>query len=296
MTEAAAPRLATPRGACDCHMHVYPARFGAQSGALLDAPPVTAAQYRQVQAALGLERVVVVQANAYGHDLRGMLDAMATFGADARGVAVVAPDIAEAELQRLTDLGVRGVRCHMLPGGALQWPQLDAVVARVRPFGWHVQVQLDGCTLPQYAERLLALPVDCVIDHVGKFLDPGPPPPDDPAFLALLRLLDGGRCWVKLSAPYESSRSGPPDYTDVSRLARALVASHLERCVWASNWPHANRAPPPADAAMLDQLLVWADDAASRHRILVDNPARLYGFDAAPRSTAGGAQDTRRST
>jgi D-galactarolactone isomerase len=135
-----------------------------------------------------------------------------------------------------------------------------------------------------------------VIDHVGKFLDPGPPPVDSPAFLSLLRLLDGGRCWVKLSAPYESSRSGPPAFADVSRLARALVASHVERCVWASNWPHANRTPPPSDAAMLDQLLVWADDASSRRRILVDNPARLYGFDRARPSQTGSDQDSRQLT
>jgi D-galactarolactone isomerase len=150
----------------------------------------------------------------------------------------------------------------------------------VRPFGWHVQVQFDGCTLPQHLQQLQALPVDCVIDHVGKFLAPGPPALDDPAFQALLRLLVGGRCWIKLSAPYESSRSGPPDYDDVTRIARALVASHAERCVWASNWPHPNRDPLPSDAAMLEQLLVWADDDATRHRILADNAAQLYGFPA----------------
>lgn len=274
----AVPRLRAPPGACDCHMHVYPGPFPAASGSTFDAPHATAAMYREVQAQLGLERVIVVQANGYGTDNAGLIGAMADFGAQARGVAIVAADVGERELHRLTGLGVRGVRFHMLPGGALQWPQLESVVARVRPFGWHAQVQLDGHTLVSHADRLLALPVDVVIDHVGKFLGPGPASPDAPAFRALQRLLDGGRCWVKLSAPYESSRSGPPGYDDVSRLARALVGSHPERCVWASNWPHAARTSPPADAAMLDLLLDWASDDSTRHRILVGNPARLYGF------------------
>ncbi len=273
------PQLIAPAGACDCHMHVFDQRFGALAAGAVTPADAAAENYRAVQQALGLQRVVVVQANGYGFDNRGMLEAMHAFGEGARGVAVVAPDVDEAELQRLSDLGVRGARFHMLPGGALQWSDLDAVVARVRPFGWHLQVQLDGWTLPQHVAKLRALAVDCVIDHVGKYLGSGPPAPDDPAFRALLDLLDGGRCWVKLSAPYESSRSGAPGYDDVSRLARSLVASHGERCVWASNWPHPGRQPTPSDAAMLDLLQVWADDDAVRRRILVDNPASLYRFD-----------------
>jgi D-galactarolactone isomerase len=102
--------------------------------------------------------------------------------------------------------------------------------------------------------------------------------PSHPAFRALLALLDGGRCWVKLSAPYETSKSGPPGYDDVSALARTLAAAHPERCVWATNWPHPNINPPPSNAAMLDLLLDWVPDEAARRRVLVDNPARLYGF------------------
>jgi D-galactarolactone isomerase len=100
-----------------------------------------------------------------------------------------------------------------------------------------------------------------------------------PAFQCLLRLLDTGRCWVKLSAPYETSKSGPPGYADVSVLARELVARNPQRCVWASNWPHPNRDPPPSNADMLDLLLGWAPDEAVRNRILVDNPAKLYALD-----------------
>ena len=278
------PQLIAPPGACDCHMHVFADRFAAPDDARPRPPQASVAMYRAVQAALGLQRVVVVQSNFYGSDNRGMLEALTAYGAEARGVVVVTPDVDDAELQRLTDLGVRGVRVHMLPGGTLQWEHLDAVVARVQPFGWHVQVQFNGWELPQHEQQLRRLPLDIVIDHIGKYLEPAPPTVDDPAFASLLRLLDGGRCWVKLSAPYESSRRSAPAYDDVAPLARALVQSHPERCVWASNWPHPGRVPTPSNAVMLDQLLNWADDDATRRRILVDNPASLYGFPPSPPS------------
>ena len=278
------PQLIAPPGACDCHMHVFADRFAAPDDARPRPPQASVARYREVQAALGLQRVVVVQSNFYGSDNRGMLEALTAYGAEARGVVVVTPDVDDAELQRLTDLGVRGVRFHMLPGGTLQWEHLDAVVARVQPFGWHVQVQFNGWELPQHEQQLRRLPLDIVIDHIGKYLEPAPPTVDDPAFASLLRLLDGGRCWVKLSAPYESSRRSAPAHDDVAPLARAQVQSHPERCVWASNWPHPGRVPTPSNAVMLDQLLNWADDDATRRRILVDNPASLYGFPPSPPS------------
>jgi D-galactarolactone isomerase len=203
-----------------------------------------------------------------------MLAAMKTFGAGARGVAVVQPDAPEAELERLTRLGVRGVRYFMLPGGALGWDTLERVAARVRPFGWHVQLQLDGRELPHYRERLERLPVDLVIDHNGKFLEPVAV--EHRAFQALLGLLDSGRVWVKLAAPYETSKVGPPGYDDVSVLSRALVRRNPQRCLWASNWPHPNRNPQPSNAAMLDLLLDWAGDEETSRKILVDNPAQLY--------------------
>ena len=272
------PTLIAPPGACDCHMHVFEDRFMAQGDTRARPLEASAAIYREVQVQLGLQRVVVVQSNVYGSDNRGVLEAMAAFGAEAHGVVVVTPDVEDAELQRLTDVGVRGVRFHMLPGGALQWGQLDAMVARVKAFGWHVQVQLNGWELPQHEQRLRRLPLDVVVDHIGKYIDPAPPAVDDPAFRSLQRLLDAGRCWVKLSAPYESSRRSPPACDDVALLARALVLSHPERCVWASNWPHPGRVPTPSNATMLDHLLAWADDEPTRRRILVDNPAALYGF------------------
>lgn len=271
-------RLMPPPGACDTHMHVYEERFGRRPNATFLPPHASAADYALVQQGLGLSRVVVVQANCYGDDNRGLLEAMRFFGDRARGVAIVSPHIKDAELCTLHAAGVRGVRFHMLPGGALQWPDLDAVVARVQPLGWHVQIQLDGNELLKHEAQLSVLPLHIVIDHVGKFLHPGPPQPHEEAFKCLLRLLDGERFWVKLSAPYESSRLGAPHYEDVAILARALVRHRPDRCLWASNWPHATCEPRPSDVAMLNLLLDWVDDAAVREKILVSNPATLYDF------------------
>ena len=257
-------------------MHVYDRRYKPAATSPFPPPDAPLDAYRTVQRQLGLTRAVVVQPNAYAFDNACTEDAIAALGATARGVATIRPDIADAEIERLTRAGFRGARCFMLKGGLLSWDDVDGIAARVAPFGWHLQLQFDGRDTPLHAARMARLPTEVVIDHNGKFLEPVMP--SHPAFRALLTLLDGGRCWVKLSAPYETSRSGPPGYDDVSALARALAAAHPGRCVWATNWPHPNINPPPSNAAMLDLLLDWVPDEAARRRILVDNPARLYGF------------------
>src|SRR5262249_20891946 len=199
-------------------------------------------------------------------------------GGSARGIAVVQPGAADAELQRLTAAGMRGIRYFMLPGGVLRWESLETMAARVGNFGWHVQLQLDGRLLPEREALLKRLTGTLVIDHNGKYLEPVAV--DHPSFKCLLRLLENGRTWVKLSAPYETSKKGPPLYSDVGDLAKALVKAAPERCVWATNWPHPSvpKELRADDADLLDLLLDWAPDDATRKKILVDNPARLYGF------------------
>jgi D-galactarolactone isomerase len=265
-----------PPGACDCHMHVYEDRFAPVSTSQFKPPHAPLSDYRIVQRELGLSRVVIVQPNGYGFDNTCLLEALEDLGADGRAVVTVPPDVSDAELERLTRAGARGVRFHLLPGGMLRWESLEPMAARIGRFGWHVQLQVDGRELPQYEQALAGLPVPLVIDHNGKFMEPVAT--DHPGFQSLRRLLDRGNTWVKLSAPYETSKSGPPHYEDVGVLAKALVQANPQRCVWASNWPHPGRNPPPGTAAMLDLLLEWAGDGATRRRILVDNPAQLYGF------------------
>jgi D-galactarolactone isomerase len=260
-------------------MHIYDDRFPLAPTATFKPPNAPASAYRKVQQDLGITRAIVVQPTGYGFDNRCTLEGIAQLGSDARGVAVVPPDVTGAELERLTDAGIRGVRFHMQPGGVLPWDALEGLAAKVHSVGWHVQLQLDGRELPQHEARLKKLPGTLVVDHVGKFGQPGTTA-DHPGFRTLLRLLDAGSCWVKLSAPYETSSAGAPRYEDVGILARALAKANPERCVWASNWPHPNQPVTPSSAAMLDLLLEWTDDEATRTRILVDNPAELYGFRA----------------
>lgn len=232
--------------------------------------------YRALQKRLNLERVVIVQPSTYGLDNACQLAALKAFGENARAVVVVDTSISDAELDRLTRLGVRGARFHLFPGGAVPWEMLEEVAARVHNFGWHIQLHMNGRDFPLREAVLKRLPGTLVVDHVGRFM--GPTASDDPAVIALLRLLDTGRCWVKLSCPYESSVSGGPDWADVALLARALVKAAPERMLWASNWPHPGQKNPPDEAHLLDLLLDWVDDESVRNKILADNPAELYGF------------------
>lgn len=271
------PRLAAPKGTCDTHMHFYDRKYPTAPTAQITPPDATVNMYRAMARTLGIERTVVVQSSTYGADNRCTIESIAKLGLDrARGVAVVDTDVSDAELEHLTAGGMRGIRFFALPGGALPWEKFDALAARVQDAGWHVQLQLDGRLLPEREAQIRRWPGRIVIDHQGKFLEPVAV--DDPAMLSLLRLLETGRVWVKLSAPYETSKVGPPFYDDVGRIAKALVKAAPERMMWATNWPHPGRNPRPDDVVLLDMLLDWAPNAAVRQRILVDNPAEVYGF------------------
>lgn len=197
----------------------------------------------------------------------------------ARAIVVIDTNVKDAELDRLTRGGARGVRFQMFPGGVLPWEAIEIMAARIQPFGWHIQLQMDGRLLPEREALIRRLPGTLVIDHTGKFIEPVPV--DHPAFRILLSLLENGRTWAKVAAPYETSKVGPPSYSDVGELAKALIKVAPDRIVWASNWPHPNnppRDPMPDEGALLDLLLDWAPDDATRNKILADNPARLYGF------------------
>ena len=272
------PRLKAPAGTCDTHIHFYSSNYAALPGTPLPAD-ASVEDYRQVMRWLGIERTVIVQPNAYGDDNRLTMDSVAALGADvARAVVVVKPGVSDEQLDALTKGGARGARIMALHGGTVGLDQLDAVAAKILPFGWHPIVQIDGRNFPDHEAQLLALPGTFVIDHIGKFLEPVAP--DHPSFKSLLRLLDTGRCYVKISAPYETSKTGGPAYADVAALAKALIRAAPDRMLWASNWPHAQAAKfgYPNDATLLDLLLDWAPDETAIRKMLVDNPARLYGF------------------
>ena len=275
MADATAPRLRPPPGACDTHMHIYESGYPIADTAIGDPPVGPLADYLQEREKLGLTRNIVVQPSHYGKDNRCTMEAVAKLGDDARAVVVVDTAVQSSELQDLTDRGARGIRFHMLPGGALPWDIMEEMAGRVADVGWHVQLQLDGGELSERYELLRRLPTPIVIDHIGRFHDAVPP--NHEAFQTLLRLVDGG-AWVKLSGPYITSKSGPPDYTDISTLARELARRAPERMLWATNWPHPGEDPRPDNRPLLDILMDWAGDEVTVNRVLVDNPAELYGF------------------
>ena len=265
-----------PRGLCDTHMHIYEAGYPTVSGATAPARG-TLANYRALKSALGIERTVIVQPAAYGFDNRCTLDSMAQLGRDAaRGVAVVRRDVSLQELRDLTEAGMRGLRLAMIAGGAIGWDDAEATIHKVQAVGWHTQLQLDGLQLPAREAQIQGWPGTIVIDHIGKFS--GAVTPDHPAVQCLSRLLGSGRVWLKLSAPYWASRSGPPHYGDVEALVKHFVGVAPDRMVWATNWPHPSLAEPANDAQLLNCIARWIPDAALRQRIFVDNPAQLYGF------------------
>ncbi len=269
-----------PPGACDTHMHVYDARYPIAPTTVLQPPDATIDAYRRVQTELGLRRVVVVQPTTYGLDNSCQLDAVAEFGDNARAIVVVDDTTSDAELERLHALGARGARFHMLPGGAVPWGTMATVARRVAPLGWHIQLQMDGNLLPDRLADLNALPTRLVVDHVGRFMPP--PPPDDARFRSLIALVDAGSCWVKLSAPYESTLDGAPDYPRVADLAHALVEHAPERVLWATNWPHPGQADPPDIDDLRRLAFDWLPTPDLRRRALVDNPVELYGFAPVP--------------
>jgi D-galactarolactone isomerase len=273
-----AEAIALPAGACDCHVHFYGPAERYPTRAIDALPPQrgSAVEYRDVMQRVGLGRVVAVQSILYGFDNRCMLDSMALFGEHARGVATVARGVSDGLFRALHERGVRGARAYMMNGGSLAWEALPEIASAIEPLGWHLQLQLDGLELVHRAPMIAALPCRVVIDHNGKFTQPVGI--DHPAFVALLHLLDTGRFWVKVSAPYDTSLVGTPEYDDVAALARALIRHAPQRMLWASNWPHPGRSDKPDERSLVQLFYRWcpSDDIAAR--ILTDNPCELYDF------------------
>lgn len=285
------PGFAVPSLACDCHMHVFgdPARFPPAAWRAYDPTAMDLPEYEAVAAALGLGRVVFVQPSAYGTDNACMIQALRARPNTSRGVAVIDDATSDAELADMAALGVRGVRLNLVSNGepdtAAAVAQLRAAAARVRPLGWHVQIFALPALLAGLAPAIRDLEVPVVIDHMGA--GDGRLAASRPGFDAVLRLLADGCCWVKISGANRVSRQ-PDGYRDAIPVMQALVAANPDRALWGTDWPHIGPhtpgAPKPVVYMKLDnpgllRLLGEAvPDAARRHRILVDNPARLYGF------------------
>jgi len=273
------PKLKAPALACDCHHHIYDtARFTpVQSEAI---PNARVAEYRLLQRRIGTTRDIVVTPRPYGTDNRVTLDAISQFGANARGVAVIHPDITDAELKTLARGGIRGIRFSLAANPNLKavttLDMIEPLSKRVDALGWHVQIAMDADQIVAAGDLWNRIPSVIVFDHMGYI--PEPVGLKHPAFALIRRLIDKGRTWVKLSVIPANTKDGPPGYADVNRVGQAYVQAAPERMVWGSNWPHPNETNTPDDARLFDLLSEWAPKEAMRHRILVKNPETLYGF------------------
>jgi len=283
-----------PAGACDCHTHIHadPAKFPFYSGRVYTPELASPEEMSALHKALRIERVAIVTPSVYGPDNSATLFGMKARGATARGVAVIDDKTSEADIDAMQAAGFRGIRLNLATGGVndpnVGRARFSAAVDRMKARGWHVQLYTTLPMISAIKELVLASPVPAVFDHFGGAV--AADGVDQPGFADLIELVKSGKAYVKISGAYRASKLAP-DYPDAAPLAKALIAANADRIIWGTDWPHPNSVTPPGkkvtdvtplyqidDGRLFNQLPVWTPDAATRKKILVDNPARLYGF------------------
>jgi predicted TIM-barrel fold metal-dependent hydrolase len=283
-----------PVGACDCHTHIHPdpEKFPFFSGRVYTPELASPEEMTALHKALHMERVVIVTPSIYGTDNSATLFGMAARGPTARGVAVIDDKTSEIDLDLMGKAGIRGVRLNLATGGvndpSVARPRFTAAVERMKARGWHVQLFTALAMITAIRDLVMTSPVPVVFDHFGGAQ--AALGVEQPGFADLVDLVKSGRAYVKISGAYRASKLAP-DYADCIPLAQALIAANADRIVWGTDWPHPNSVTPADkkitdvtplfqidDGRLLNQLPVWAPDAAIRKKILADNPAQLYGF------------------
>lgn len=279
------PAIALPPLSCDCHAHVCgpDSKYPYFAGRIYTPPEATtSAHYRRMLGKLGIERAVLVQPSFYGSDNSALLDAIAAAGSAYRGVGVLADDASDAQLQSLHERGIRGARVNIVDvasdKGVLPIERLRALGKRIAPLGWHLELLMHVDEFPDLDIAFANFPTPLVFGHLGYVkTERGV---DAAGFQALLRLMRAGQAWVKLTGPYRISGIAMP-HGDTNVFAAALLDAAPGRLVWGTDWPHVMtrwNIAMPNDADFVDLLARWVPDAGQRKRVLVDNPAQLYGF------------------
>jgi predicted TIM-barrel fold metal-dependent hydrolase len=285
-----APSFTVPKGACDCHTHIFgpDATFPLSPKRLYTPGPASIADLTALHEMLHIDRVVIVHPSPYGADNAVTVDGVRKLGARARGVAVIDDKTTDAELDDMHEAGIRGVRVNLESYGEsdpeVAGSYLMQAAERVASLGWHVQTFTNLGVLAALHDTILALPTTLVVDHFGR--PKAALGTAQSGFEQLLALLRSGKVYVKISAPYRISLE--PHYPDAAPIARAMIDANPDRIVWGSDWPHpgaAKRDPaviepfrPEDDGEALNRLAGWTKNRAELQKILVDNPARLYQF------------------
>jgi predicted TIM-barrel fold metal-dependent hydrolase len=275
------PRYKPPPGACDAHCHIFgPAdRYPYAPDRTYTPPDAPLEKFRKLQKILGLQRAVLVNASCHGIDNSVILDAIASSNGRYRGVANVDDDFSEEDIEALHDGGCRGARFNFVKhlGGVPDLREFHRIVARIKPFGWHVVLHFDAADLLEFRDLLRKLPVPFIIDHMGRV--PVKDGIQQEPFKQLIETLKRDNCWVKICGAERISAMGPP-FTDALPYGRMLIKTAPDRILWGTDWPHPNiKQHMPNDGDLVDLIPRFAPDPAIQHKILVENPKRLYGFE-----------------
>jgi 2-pyrone-4,6-dicarboxylate lactonase len=274
------PRLTLPPRACDSHFHVFGPHWKFPYAADRTFTPTDAPKEDlfRLHAFLGFERGVFVQSTCHGSDHAALVDLLAAGAGRYRGVALLKPTMTEAEVERLDDAGVRGLRLHFyFPhlGAPMPRDDMRKVIALAAPYGWHIAFHVGGDGILEQYDFIASIEAPIVIDHIARInVAEGR---DGKAFATLRRLLDRGNVWVKLSGTDRITKQ-PYPYADAVPFARDLAAHAPERVVWGTDWPHPNHKAMPNDGELVDLIAEIAPDARTRQLMLVDNPTKLFGF------------------
>jgi predicted TIM-barrel fold metal-dependent hydrolase len=282
-----------PPGACDCHTHIHlPEKYPFFGGRVYTPEPATPEEMAALHKALHIERVVIVTPSVYGTDNRATLEGIKFRGNTGRGIAVIDDKTSESDLDEMNKMGIKGIRVNLATSGvndpSIGRKRLEAAIERVKARGWHVQVYTNLPLLTTIKDVLASSPVPVVFDHFG-----GADAAlglEQPGWAELVAAVKSGKAYVKISGAYRLSNKSP-DFPDAVPFAKSLIEANADRIVWGTDWPHPNSVTPADkkatdltplyqidDGRLLNQLAVWAPDAAVRKKILVDNPAKLYGF------------------
>jgi predicted TIM-barrel fold metal-dependent hydrolase len=271
------PNFPIPTQACDCHHHIFNDKYPVDRTATPLQPNASVTDYRKLQRRLGLQRNIIIQPSVYGTDNSLLVRSLKEMGINSRGICVVDANATDKELERLHAVGVRGIRFNLKFLVGITAEMMLPLSQRIAPLGWNIQVNGTGEKNLEYINIFKNMPSKIVFDHLGQL--PQPAGIDHPSFKMYADLLSSGNTWMKLSGAYITSKKS--DYSDTTIVAKKFIEIAPDRVIWGTDWPHTSKKAneKPDDARIMDQIAIWTPSAAIREKILVANPADLYGFN-----------------